>query len=159
MKDAKKLFDRAMKEGKTRKPFLQLGEKQEGGGVKSTGPHTVTLVSGKLGRGTDPFDGSPRDEFQMVVEEKGVEKMWNVPVKDKQGNLHYLVQRLADIDEGETIVLEMKNKGLKNYIDLRLTSEKEEVPSVQIDEGGEGTGGAVEGGEEGQDISPENFSF
>lgn len=154
---AKKLFDKAAAEGKTRKPYLQLGEKLEGGGVRSTGKHIVKLVSGKLGKGTDPINNQSRDEFQMVVEENKMEKQWNVPVKDKEGNLHYLIAKLAEIPEGSLIALEMKKRGMKNYIDLQLADEKgEEIPTIQVDEDSEGTGGEVESGE---DIPPEDIPF
>ena len=129
---AKQLFDKASAAGKTRKPYLQLGEKQEGGGVKSTGKHVVKIMSDKVGTGKDPFTEEPREELQMVVSENGVEKIWNIPVKDKNGNLHYLVERLSEVPEGATISLEMKSKGMKNYIELRVVGEGVETPA-QLD--------------------------
>jgi len=146
---AKELFDKASAAGKTRKPYLQLGEKQEGGGVKSTGKHVVKIISDKVGTGKDPFTEEPRQELQMVVSENGVEKLWNIPVKDKNGNLHYLVERLAEVPEGATISLEMKSKGMKNYIELRVVGEGEkEIPTIQLNEDGDGDTPPLDGGED-----------
>jgi phage terminase large subunit-like protein len=47
-------------------------------------------------------------------------------MKAKDGSdPHYLVQALAEIDEGEEIVLEMKKAGVKSYIEVTRVSTGE----------------------------------
>jgi hypothetical protein len=154
MKLAKELFDRASKAGKTKKPYLRLGEQLEGGGVKSTGAHTISIKNEKLGMGNNPRTNKEREELQMIVVENGIEKLWNVPVKDEDGGLHYLVQRLAEIEPDEEITVEMKHKGVKNYIDLRKVGE-----ATDKDETGEETDGGVAVKEENESIFGEGGEF
>ena len=122
-------------------PFLQLAEKLEGGGVKGTGAHKVKIISDKVVKGTDYQTNEERYEVQYLVEENGQKKKYKVPVKDKNGEVHYLVQRLAEIEEGTEIILEYKRRGLKGYIDVQranlITPEKvatEEIPIIEEDE-------------------------
>jgi len=123
MNTAKSIFDKALASGKTRKEFLSLGRKVDGKMVLS-GPHTIKLVSDKIGSGTDPFTKQPREELQVLVSENGVEKMWNIPLKDKDGNLHYLVQKLTEFNEGDMIVAEMHTNGMKNYVTVMAAESK-----------------------------------
>jgi len=129
---AKKIFESAAAAGKTQKPWLQLGPKDASGVSRPNGPHEISILSEKRGTGTDPFTKQPREELQMVVEEKGVEKMWNVPTHDKDGNLHYLVARLAETELHEKLIVEMKKNGPKSYIDVQRSASE---PSVQVDGG------------------------
>lgn len=142
MDNAKVLFEKAQSAGKTTKPYLALGNKdEETGAVVATGPHIIKLVSDSLGKGTDPFTGKERDELHVVVLEGGVEKMWNIPVKNKDGNLHYLVQRLAEFKPGDELVVEMKRKGMKNYIEvkwattsMKAVAEKKQTAQSALEE-------------------------
>lgn len=101
-------------------PRLRLGEKTDHG-VKGTGPHTVKIVEDKLQQGKDPQTGEIRPIVRYTFEENGELKRYDVPVKDKAGELHYLIQRLSDVEEGQEIVLEMKKRGVKNYVDVTTT--------------------------------------
>lgn len=102
-------------------PRLRLGNKTDHG-VVSTGPHTVKMIEDKLMNGKDPQTGDIRPIVRYIFEENGEPRRYDVPVKDKAGELHYLVQRLAEVEEGQEIVLEMKKRGVKNYVDV-LTPE------------------------------------
>lgn len=119
--------------------------------MKSTGPHRFTVVSDKVGKGTDPFSQQPREELQMIIEENGQQKLWNIPIKDLQGNLHYLVAKLAEIKEGDEVIAEMKKKGMKNYVDLRKVGENGDVPTVQLDDNNEDSGATLPSLEDGEE--------
>lgn len=117
-------------------PKLRLGEKTEKG-VVATGPHRVKILEDKIVRGTDPQNGKEIEYVRYFVEENGEKKQYDTKLKDKEGNLSYLVQRLADIDEGEEIILEMKKRGIKNYVSVtslkdhgeaEVDEEMEEIP-------------------------------
>jgi hypothetical protein len=106
-------------------PKLRLGEKLEGGGVKSTGPHTVKITA-------EPTttmmlkDTKSVKAFKFIVEEKGTLYKWLVPLTNEEGEGHYLVEHLLDVEVGEEIVLEMKKRGARNYIDISRTGDVEE---------------------------------
>lgn len=107
------------------KPKLQLGLKTEHG-VESTGPHTVKLLKDKETMGVDE-KGTEVPMIRYLVEEDGVMKTYDVR-KFKKGttDIHYLVQRFAGLAEGTEVVLEMKKKGIKNYIEVRAVEPKDD---------------------------------
>jgi hypothetical protein len=162
---AKDLFDRASAAGKAQPQYLQLGVKQEGGGVKSTGKHTCIFVSDKEGTGTDPITGQPRAELQMVVSENGVEKLWNRPVMSKDGKtLDYLVAKISELNYGDTFSVEMKSAGMKSFIEfVKLTpgtgtaKVEGEIPTIQLDDDNSAAPGPSLGGSD--DISPDDLPF
>ena len=101
-------------------PKLRLGLKREGGGVQTTGPHTVKMISDKIVQGLDRETGKVIEFMKYVVEEDGVEKEYRTRLKNKEtGELNYLVQNLSQVEEGDTVILEMKKMGIKNYIEVR----------------------------------------
>lgn len=101
-------------------PKLRLGIKKDGGGVESTGPHTVKMVSDKIVQGLDRETGKMIEYVKYIVEEDGVQKEYRTRLKHKEtGELQYLVQNLSQVEEGETVILEMKKMGVKNYIEVR----------------------------------------
>lgn len=120
-------------------PKLRLGIKQPKGGVVSTGPQTVKLVKEFIRKGMDRESGQVIDVYKIVVEHEGILKEYRMPVKAKEtGELHYLVQRMAKVAEGETVILEMKKQGPKNYIEvLREDGSPIEVDDEVADAGGD----------------------
>jgi len=60
------------------------------------GQHRVKIVSQKIGKGKS-FNGAEQEELQMVITDNGVEKQWNMPIKNEDGNLYYLIEDLEDI--------------------------------------------------------------
>lgn len=111
-------------------PRLRLGVKTDKG-VQSTGPHRVRFLLDKEAKGSDPVTGKERDEIAYLVEEDGIKKSYRVPKFDKKGEINYLVIRLAEIREGEEVILEMKRKGIKNYVQVSpLTS----THTAEVDE-------------------------
>lgn len=121
------------------KPKLQLGQKTEHG-VVSTGPHTVKLLKDKEVMGVDET-GKEIPMVRYLVEENGEMKTYDVR-KFKKGTTdpHYLVQRLAGLSEGSEVILEMKKKGIKNYVEVRVTEptddevEDDDIPVINEDE-------------------------
>lgn len=120
-------------------PKLRLGQKTDKG-VVSTGPHRVKILKDKIDKGTDHQNGKEIDVVKYLVEEKGQHKFYEVPKLGKDGELHYLVQRLAEVPEGSEVILEMKKIGIKNYVsvtEIGRTDEveyDEDVPDVPVEE-------------------------
>lgn len=115
------------------KPRLKLGEKLEGGGVRSTGPHKVTFVADRARKGNHPVTNVEREEVEYTFTESGVEKTYSVAIKNERGELNYFVQRMAEYKYGDTLVLEMKKKGPKNYIDISPLLD-EDPDEIQYDD-------------------------
>lgn len=111
-------------------PKLRLGNKTPKGTV-STGPHRVKLVADKIVKGLHPKTGKEIDFVRYLVEENGETKTYQTKKLDDKGELSYLVQRLAEINEGQEVILEMKKQGIKNYIEVSPVVGGE---SVEIDE-------------------------
>jgi hypothetical protein len=101
------------------------------------GPHRVKVLKAEQGRGKS-FKGVEHDELQMTILDNGVEKQWNVPVMNEDGNLHYIVEALAGIPDGEEFMVEafkLKNgKYGKRVSRLAGSKKAEEIPTVQYDE-------------------------
>jgi len=123
---SKKLMDRAIEEGKVPPPFLKLATqiKDAAGnkkGVEGTGKHTVRFISDKAIEGENFITKEKRPEVQYIFEEDGQKKKHSVPVHNKNGELHYFVQRMADIQRGETITLEYQKipNSFKGYIEIK----------------------------------------
>lgn len=120
-------------------PKLRLGVRKEGANKKisvhPTGPHRVKMVSDKVMRGKDKETGEAIEIVKYVVEEDGVLKQYVVPVKSREtGDLHYLVQRLSEVQEGQEIILEMKKRGPKNYVEV-LDAEGKPIGDAEEEDG------------------------
>lgn len=108
------------------KPKLQLGTKGEHG-IVSTGPHTVKLIRDREVVGTDD-KGQSIPMVRFLLEENGEMKTYDVrKFKKDSDDVHYLVQRLAGYKEGTVVILEMKRKGIKNYVEVRMVSEPDQA--------------------------------
>lgn len=107
-------------------PRLKLGIKTEKG-VKTTGKHYVTLVEEKPIRGKT-FNGEVVEKVRFIFDEDGEKKRYDVPMKSPEtGDPHYFIQSMADVKEGDQIVLEMVKKGPKNVINVQKLGELSEV--------------------------------
>jgi len=114
--------------------WLQLGIKQEGGGTKSTGKHIVSILEEpKMAKGSDAVTGKEFDVFELILEEVGQKKKYHVPLLNKtEDEPHYLLSRLADIPIKEKFSMEMKSKGIKNYIEVIYPlGGEEEIPVIE----------------------------
>lgn len=107
-------------------PKLRLGNRIDKG-VIATGPHTVKILEDKIVRGSDPQNGKEVEYVRYILEENGEKKFYDTKLKDKNGELSYLVQRLSEVPEGSEIILEMKKRGIKNYISVSAVTQHGEV--------------------------------
>lgn len=107
-------------------PRLRLAIKEDGKAPQPTGPHRVKLISDNTQNGKD-HEGKVVPIVRYILEENGEQKRYDVPVKNKEGELHYLVQRLAEVSEGQEIILEMKKKGIKNYVSVTAIGDTNDV--------------------------------
>lgn len=108
--------------------FVQI--KDENGkpkGTQATGPHRVKILSDKVIKSTEYETGKEIPAVEYIMEEDGEKKRYEVPVKDKRGDLHYLIQHLSEIPEGEEIILEGKKKGPRSYVAVTRISGTQEV--------------------------------
>lgn len=111
-------------------PKLRLAIKEEGKPPVPTGPHKVKIISDKTQNGKD-HEGKVVPIVRYIFEENGEQKRYDVPVKNKEGELHYLIQKLAEVEEGQEIILEMKKKGIKNYVSVSVVGHSSDV---EVDE-------------------------
>lgn len=114
-------------------PKLRLGTKKAGGGVVPNGQHRVKMVADKIVKGNDPKTGKEIDYVRFLVEENGETKTYQTKKLNDKGELSYLVQRLAEINEGQEVILEMKKQGIKNYIEVTPINGTEQV-EIEDDE-------------------------
>ena len=112
-------------------PKLQLGTKTEKG-VESTGPHKVKLIKDKEVKGTD-VNGKEVAMVRYLLEVNGEPRIYDCKKFDMKGDIHYLVQKLSTYNEGSEVILEMKKRGIKNYIDVLPAGESGSV-EVEDDE-------------------------
>ena len=123
-------------------PDLKLFVKREGGGTQTTGPHTVKLIDSKIIKGTDFSTKKEIYLIRLLLEENGEQKKYDFPMKDKNGEIHYLVHRLADFKEGSEIVLEGKSQGGRSFTDVHPVNavpetSEEDIPIINQDDDGE----------------------
>jgi hypothetical protein len=162
---AKQLADKARAAGAVRESqeFFSVTDKKKvdaGGGNMvdvevPNGQHRVKIFSQQLGKGKS-YEGAEQDELQMVVNDNGVEKLWNMPVKNKDGTLYYLIEDLESIEIGEEFFVEAVKMKNGKYA-KRISKVAGTIPTIQLDEPtGEGDNPKLEGGE---GISPSDIPF
>jgi len=88
----------------------------------------------KIIKKLDQSQGKEIEWVRYVVEEGGEKKIYDTKLKNKQGELSYLVQRFAEIKEGEEVILEMKKQGIKNYIEVTPANTSSRVEIDEEDE-------------------------
>lgn len=117
-------------------PKLRLGSKKTGGGVIPTGPHRVKMLGDKIVKGNDPKTGKEIDYVRYLMSENGETKTYQTKKLNDKGELSYLVQRLAEVNEGEEVILEMKKQGIKNYVEVSsmVGGEKVEIEDDEHEE-------------------------
>lgn len=114
------------------KQRLRLGVKTKTG-VVSNGAHKVKLISDEVVEKLD-FTGAKRKYMRYTVLEDAVEKYYDVKMFDENKQPHYLIQRLAEIEEGATVVIELKKHGLKNYVEVTPVVGETIVAEVDEDD-------------------------
>lgn len=116
-------------------PKLKLGLKTDRG-VATTGKHFVKLIGERLVKTKEYTSGKVIDGVQYIFEENGEQKEYVVPLKNKEDTKpHYFVIGMADIKEGDELVLEMTKAGVKNVINIQKVGEQNEI---DVEEGHDG---------------------
>lgn len=113
-------------------PKLQLGDKTAHG-VKSTGPHTVKITAEPTTVAVMKGSKSVK-HFKFLVEEKGQLYKWLVPLTNDMGEGHYLLERLANVEIGDELILEMKKRGARNYIEVLRPGEVVAEDEAEVEE-------------------------
>lgn len=118
------------------KPKLRLAIKDAKGVPQSTGPHTLIFVKDKLKKGIDPDTQEPVYKMKYYFKDTdGLDFEYSCPMYGRDGDLHYLVQKMAPIEENTEITLEMKRGKGGNYIEVKYDGMEEAEPSeTQVDE-------------------------
>lgn len=106
-------------------PKLRLGEKQPGGGVISLGAKTVELVDDKIIKKIDPKDTQEKYYMRYNVKYQGKMHRYETKLNDENGEPSYFIQRMGTFNPGDTITLELKKAGVKNYVEI--TSDKDDL--------------------------------
>lgn len=122
-------------------PKLQLGKREVVPGtdkrgnpkvlLQATGPHTVMFKAEPVLVMAKNFSGEPIKTFKFLVEENGKEYRWMVPLLNREGQPNYLLERTADIEVGDSRVLEMLSRGAAKYIDVRKVGEQAIAPEEE----------------------------
>lgn len=118
-------------------PKLRLAPKDEAGVARPNGPHRVKLLEDHVNNDIDKDTGKQIQVVKYIVEEDGEKKMYKVPVKNKAGTeVHYLVQHLSEVAEGEEIILEAKRRGPKMFIQVTKVGSTHvaDVEEEEVDE-------------------------
>ena len=120
-------------------PDLKLFTKLEGGGTQTTGPHKVKLLGDKIVKGLEYLTGKEIYLIRLLLEENGEQKKYDFPMKDKKGDVHYMVQRLAEFGEGSEIILEGMSQGGRSFTNVQAVnsvseSSNDDIPVIQQDE-------------------------
>lgn len=140
---AKKLTDSARASGKMNEggKFFTVTDKSqvEVQGQMVTvevpnGVHHVKIVSEKIGKGKS-FDGKEIDQLQLEITDNGKHKEWNMPVKNADGTLYYLIEELETIEIGEEFIVQaVKMKNGKYAKRISTIGKVETVPTIQLDD-------------------------
>lgn len=138
-------------------PKLQLGERRQIGlnaqgqpkyAIFPTGTHTIKITAEPTTTTINKM-GVATKVFKLIVEENGQLYKWFVPLYNKDATEgHYLIERLQDVSIGETIAVEMKRAGARNYIEviregqtINTTSTNDEI---EMEEENEDQGEVIE---------------
>ncbi len=141
---ARQLAEKARAAGQVREggEFFSVTEKREvsdgaGGTVTidvPNGKHRVVILSEKLGVGKS-FDGKEQNQLQMTITDNGKHKQWDVPVKNADGTLYYLIEDLEAIEIGQPFMVEaVKMKNGKYAKRISKVVQEETIPTIQLND-------------------------
>lgn len=111
---------------------LRLGTKTAKG-VVSIGPRKVKLLEDKIIKKPDQT-GKEIEYVRYIFLEDGVQKYYDTKLRGSDELPSYFVQRFADINEGDEVILEMKKRGIKNYIEITPIGHSSTVEMEEDDE-------------------------
>jgi hypothetical protein len=151
---AKKLTETARASGKIKEgnSFFTVTDKKQidaGGGEIVTvevpnGIHHVKILSEKIGKGKD-FEGKEAEQLQLIIMDNGQQKEWNMPIKNKDGTLYYIVAELETIEIGEEFIVQAAKMKTGKYAKrISRIGKGEQIPTIQLnDENNEGAEGEL----------------
>lgn len=120
------------KHNKTMK--LRLGEKLSDGGVRSTGAHKVKFLQDKESTRKNIRTGKDEPSVKYLFEENGIPKYYETSMLNKKGEVNYFVERMAEVKEGEFIILEMKKTGIQDYIQITTVDKNQTVAVGEMED-------------------------
>jgi len=102
----------------------------------STGEHRVRLIADKLlAPKKDPNTGKMIEYVRYLVEKDGQTYTYDTKRFNKDtGELSYLVQRFAEIEEGTYVILEAKKIGTQNYIAVKPVDKISDEKDIMVDD-------------------------
>ena len=103
---------------------------------KPNGDHKVKVISEKIGKGKD-YNGKEVDQLQLIISDNGTQKLWNVPLKNQDGTLYFLIEKLKEINylDGEEFLVRAKKLQTGKYTKQIIRLEKgEEIPTISLDD-------------------------
>lgn len=127
-------------------PLLQLFRKKivngEERGVEALGPMHVKFIEEKLKKDLDFETNQEVEKVWYFFEHEGERKVYKVSVKDRRGNLHYLIPKFREVEPGTELVLEGKrHKGgwhvavqVVGELQAKFEVDDEEIPVVEEEE-------------------------
>jgi hypothetical protein len=126
--------------------------------VRPNGNHTVKVLREEIGKGKG-YNGLEVDQLKLVILDNGQEKLWNIPTKNEDETLYFLIKQLKEIDYlggEEFLVRAIKLKSGKYSKEIIRLEKGEEIPTINLDDeeesGDDDLGGA--GTAKGEDDIP-----
>jgi hypothetical protein len=104
--------------------------------VVPNGNHKVKVISEKIGKGKG-YNGLEEDQLQLVIQDNGQEKLWNIPLKNSDETLYYLIEKLKEIDylNGEEFLVRARKLGSGKYAKEIIKLENgEEISTININD-------------------------
>lgn len=111
-----------------RLPKLKLAPKNERGVATPNGKHEVLFVADQVITLKHPKRNRPEPFVRYIFQDAGQNKTYDRPVKDDNGQLHYFIEQMSEVEEGETVILEARRTGANLYISVEKTNK----PKVQV---------------------------
>lgn len=111
-------------------PKLRLAIKISDGNFIATGPHHVRFSDEPIIVTSRDRLGREHQDMIFFVDENGTIFQWSIPVLNKKGHPHYLIEKLVDIEVGDVRTLEMIKGYEKSYIEIRPT-KPEDMPDFE----------------------------
>lgn len=141
---AKQLMDNAREKGAVREQsgFFSVTDKKlvdAGGGEMvevrvPNGQHRVKIISETIAPGKS-YDGKEESQLQMVVLDNGVEKQWNVAIKNNlTGKVNYIIEALEQIELNEEFIAEAFKMKTGKYGTRISKVASVRIPTIQLDD-------------------------
>ena len=129
--NSQRVYETAAKAGKVSPGFLKLTDKVDGVNV-SNGVHIVKFLSDEV-IDKENKEGKIVGGMEYMFSENGLKVKYQVFAKNRNGELHYFIQRMAGFNVGDMVSLEFKKKegSEYGYVDVkRPTGSAAKVPAI-----------------------------